>query len=208
MKLRILLLMVAGVLLLAAGCGDDDTSDGAAGQPAASSAKGEGNGTDLAFARTMVPHHEGAIEMARLAQGRAERPEIRRLAASIVKSQRTELGVLAHYADELEALGVKMGDMGMSAAEMGMDHDAEALAGARPFDRAFIDMMIPHHEGAVRMAQHVLDEGEHKGLRKLAGDIITAQEREIEQMRGWRKAWFGGAATGGDHGGHGAGHGS
>ena len=64
-----------------------------------------------------------------------------------------------------------------------------------PFDQQFIDMMVPHHEGAVRMAREELATGENPKLRRLAEEIIAAQRREIDQMRLWRKKWYG-SATG------------
>lgn len=40
----------------------------------------------------------------------------------------------------------------MTDAQLGMAGDMSALDGAQPFDRAFIDAMVPHHQGAIRMA--------------------------------------------------------
>ena len=59
-----------------------------------------------------------------------------------------------------------------------------------PFDARFIDAMIPHHEGAVTMAQEALTKAEHPELRELAQQIIVAQEREIADMKAWRQAWY------------------
>jgi uncharacterized protein (DUF305 family) len=81
----------------------------------------------------------------------------------------------------------------MSDAEMGMDMDPSDLRASAPFDRAFIDMMIPHHEGAVTMARRLLAEGEHPELRRMGESIIASQGREIERMRAWREEWYGGA---------------
>ena len=53
-----------------------------------------GNATDAAFITDMTAHHEGAIEMARIAQKHAEHPEIRRLAADIVAAQGSEISVM------------------------------------------------------------------------------------------------------------------
>ncbi len=68
--------------------------------------------------------------------------------------------------------------------------DPEELAGRRPFDRAFIDAMIPHHESAIEMAGVALDESENAEIREIAGAIVDAQEREIAQMRDWRRDWY------------------
>lgn len=58
------------------------------------------------------------------------------------------------------------------------------------FDKAFLADMIPHHEGAVVMAEMVLKTSQRSELLQLAQDIITAQNKEIEMMKGWQKNWF------------------
>lgn len=58
------------------------------------------------------------------------------------------------------------------------------------FDKAFIDEMIIHHQGAVEMAKMVLMQSNRSELKDLAQAIITAQTQEIDQMTQWRKAWF------------------
>ena len=83
--------------------------------------------------------------------------------------------------------------MDTSAEEMegmGMAMDPQELATQEPFDKAFIDNMIPHHESAIAMAQVVLEESENPEIREIAGAIVDAQEREIEQMRSWRGEWY------------------
>jgi uncharacterized protein (DUF305 family) len=97
-----------------------------------------------------------------------------------------------HAAMEADAktLGLAVDDMGMSMA--GPD-----LATARPFDRAFIDAMVPHHQGAIRMARAQLARGEDRELQKLATDIVSAQEREIRRMDAWRTRWYGEASPAG-----------
>jgi uncharacterized protein (DUF305 family) len=58
------------------------------------------------------------------------------------------------------------------------------------FDAMFIDRMIEHHQGAIDMANMALKQAEHEELRTLAQGIIGAQTTEIEQMKGWRSAWY------------------
>lgn len=76
---------------------------------------------------------------------------------------------------------------------------AAAGHGAAPlssvFDRQFIDMMVPHHMSAVAMAQIALVRAQHKEIKALARAIIAAQNQELSQMKSWRKAWYGSAAT-------------
>ncbi len=59
------------------------------------------------------------------------------------------------------------------------------------FDATFIEQMIPHHQGAVEMAQLALTSSKRPEIIKLANDIIASQQKEIEQMRSWQRAWFG-----------------
>ncbi len=58
------------------------------------------------------------------------------------------------------------------------------------FDLRFINAMIPHHEGAVVMAQEALKKSTRPEVKQLAEAIITAQQQEIEEMKQWRKAWY------------------
>jgi uncharacterized protein (DUF305 family) len=65
-------------------------------------------------------------------------------------------------------------------------------AGGVPFDRAFIDAMVPHHETAIEMAQEAKKAGlSEPELIKIAGDIVATQQAEIDQMLDWREQWFG-----------------
>jgi len=59
------------------------------------------------------------------------------------------------------------------------------------FDKAFLSEMIVHHGGAVEMAEAALVNAKHEEIRKMASDIISAQTREIQQMKDWQKAWYG-----------------
>ena len=53
-------------------------------------------------------------------------------------------------------------------------------------DRDFVDMMLPHHVGAVAMAKVELEYGKDPMLLKLAADIVKAQESEIAEMQAWK----------------------
>lgn len=197
-----LLTALAGALALGvAACGGDD-------EPAAS--------TDLAFVSDMTPHHESAVEMAEIARERSTRPEIRRLAADIIRTQSTEIREFATIEQRLEREGAEAAGLGVSHSQMGMDMEPGELRTAKPFDRAFIDMMVPHHQGAIRMARVELAEGEDARVKAIARAVIEAQSREIEQMNQWRERWFGAPSPAGGvpaeddelvpDGGHGSGH--
>jgi uncharacterized protein (DUF305 family) len=73
---------------------------------------------------------------------------------------------------------------------MGMMMDPQQLAHSEPFDRAFIDAMIPHHQSAIEMAQVAHRESENPQIKELAENIVSAQQKEIEQMQQWRRGWY------------------
>ncbi|MFJ7767957.1 DUF305 domain-containing protein [Streptomyces sp. NPDC097107] len=188
----------AAALVLAACGGDDGGSAGhgdhnaPASSPesasaSASASQGQHNAADVAFAKGMIPHHRQAVEMAGLAPDRARSAEVRQLAADIKKAQDPEIktlsGWLTAWGEEVPAEGAMdhsshgMGGM-MTAEEMSRLEDASGKA----FDTAFMEMMIKHHEGAVEMARTEQSDGAHGPARKMAGEIITSQSAEIEQM--------------------------
>jgi uncharacterized protein (DUF305 family) len=143
----------------------------------------------------MIPHHESAIEMANVAKRRAEHPEVRELARRIVNTQRDEIRQIERIHQRLFGRKILPNPdahegLGLSAQEAGMAHvePTAALAEAKPFDKAFIDEMVPHHQGAIRMARAVVDETEDGATRSLAEAIVRTQSSEIEQMNGWRRA--------------------
>jgi uncharacterized protein (DUF305 family) len=154
---------------------------------------------DAHFIEQMIPHHEGAILMAELALERSERPEIRDLAEDIRRTQADEIARMrAWYKEwfgrEVPTRNAGMhGTMGHDAMGMGMMGDAadlDALRAAADFDKAFIGQMIPHHQMAVMMVQ-MLRASDRPEMTRLAEDVIGAQTREIEAMRGWYRDWYG-----------------
>lgn len=126
--------------------------------------------TDGAFIVEMVPHHELAIDMAQVASLRAEHPQVRRLAHSTMAVQAVEIDELSKIHARLfgqPTSPAENGSLGMEMQQMGMNGDPVMLGSAKPFDKRFIDMMIPHHQGAVRMARVELQNGEDSRLRLL-----------------------------------------
>lgn len=79
----------------------------------------------------------------------------------------------------------------MSMASMMADMNA-ALAGKKgdAFDKAFIDEMIIHHQGAIDMAELALTNAKHQEIKDLANAIISAQREEINQMMNWKTSWY------------------
>lgn len=150
-----------------------------------------GDYSDERFIDMMVPHHQGAVEMAEIALENSDREEILQLSRDIVRTQEAEIEELKDIKEE--EFGTSEVPMEMSEDQMhgmGMMMDPQQLAQERPFDKAFIDNMIPHHQSAIEMAEVAQQESENPRIQELARNIISAQEREIAQMEEWRKEWY------------------
>lgn len=80
-------------------------------------------------------------------------------------------------------------EMGMGNAMDDMMYGLSGLTGDA-FDKAFLSEMIMHHEGAVAMAEAALKDAKHQELKTMGNEIISAQTREINQMKAWQKAWY------------------
>lgn len=151
---------------------------------------------DAAFVQHMIVHHAQALLLAELVPSRTSRPELRALAERITISQRDEIASMARW---LARHGLPFPDTsaarhpehhGEHAAMPGMLSGAELerLASLRgdAFDRAFLDAMIRHHEGALTMiAQLTAQPGalQEAEIFTIASEIEADQRAEIERMR-------------------------
>lgn len=205
-RMAIVSTVAAGGLLLAA-CGGDgmegmdhgsDSSASATSTPTAGDnpAPGAFNDADVMFAQMMIPHHEQALEMAELADGRASDTEIKSLVADIEKAQDPEIQTMKSW---LKAWGkpesAEESMPGMDHGSGGMDHgsgmsgmmseeDMQKLEAAKgtEFDRMFAEMMIEHHKGAITMAEDEQKNGRNATAKKLAADVVKTQSAEVEKF--------------------------
>ena len=171
------------IVLLVSACGGGDSSSDAGATPS-------GAAFDKAFIDAMVPHHKSAIAMATAAkEAGLSQPDLVKVADDILATQQLEINQMKDWRREwfgsstIDPNGAAA--LGLSESEMGMDmeHDVEMLENSTNIDTDFAQMMITHHQGAITMAKLAADNAEHDELKKLAEEIISAQEREIDVMR-------------------------
>lgn len=187
---------VTAALVLAACGGNSDSGSGghdshasASASSSPSSSAAAHNAQDVSFAQGMIPHHQQALEMAKLASGRASSAKVKGLASRIEKAQDPEIRTMSGW---LRSWGETV-----PSAMPGMDHSAhsgmagmmdskdmarlEKASGAE-FDTMFLTMMIEHHKGAVEMAGTEKAKGAFGPATSMAGDIATGQTAEITEM--------------------------
>lgn len=70
--------------------------------------------------------------------------------------------------------------------------DSKELTNQQPFDKAFIDAMIPHHQSAIDMARVAYEQTSDSEIKNLAQGIVNAQQKEIQQMTDWYQEWYSG----------------
>lgn len=97
------------------------------------------------------------------------------------------LGYLLHPQKEMAPMSHNM-SMGITMNNMVMGLEGKS---GDDFDKAFIEEMIAHHEGAISMAQLAKDNAKHLEIRDLSDAIITAQTEEISSMKTWFEEWYG-----------------
>jgi|SRR3989344_1822112 len=199
-----------GLLMLLIGLGVGYGFGGSALSPSGSHIMGDGSmmGQDIDqhFIVQMIPHHEGAIAMAKIALERSKRPEMITLANAIIEAQEGEIADMRGWYQSWYGAAVPQSGMGgmrpsdeRGSTEAsrpnvhmgGMTGDPDMLksVSAADFDREFINEMIPHHEMAVMMAQMLAAGTDRPEMKQLASNIITSQSSEIELMRGWLRSW-------------------
>ena len=200
MKRWILMLVgVAAIALVAAGCsgsssgggmpgmdmGEDSTTTEMSTESTAIAPTDDFNEADVVFAQGMIPHHKQALEMAALAEKSASSQEVKDLAAQISAAQDPEIeqmtGWLQDWGQPTEMAGMGSMEMDgmMSDSQMA---DLEAASG-EDFDTMFLEMMIEHDQGAIKMAETEISDGKNPDAIALAESIVEAQQAEIDTMQ-------------------------
>jgi uncharacterized protein (DUF305 family) len=148
---------------------------------------------EAGFARDMAVHHAQAVEMAEIVRDKTESDEIRTMAADMALTQQAQIGQMQGW---LAVWGLPM--TGAEPAMSWMGHPTEGrmpgmaspeeinrLRNASPeeADKLFLQLMIPHHQAAVPMAEAVLERSDRPEVERLASSIVASQKGEIEIMR-------------------------
>ena len=149
---------------------------------------------DYDFAKMMIDHHEGAIEMAHIEIASGGDQKIKSLAEKMIAAQKAEQDKLRaimanhnpvssqtkpnddHAAGGHNELMVAMKENENSMKSMTMTGDV---------DKDFVMMMIPHHQSAITMADNEISHGHHVELKLMAQQMRVDQASEIKEMQLW-----------------------
>ena len=148
------------------------------------------NDPDTAFAKGMLGHHRGAVDMAKIELKYGTDEAMRQLAQDVITAQQAEIDVLNKWlASHPDAAKPKPNTVAMQQAyakSMENMHGEMTLGVSDPVpDMAFARGMLPHHIAAVDMAKVQLEYGTDEEMRQLAQDIIDTQQTEIDVMKNW-----------------------
>jgi uncharacterized protein (DUF305 family) len=162
---------------------------------------------DAGFARDMQAHHAQAVELAVLVRDRSTDEEVRTVALDILLTQQNQIGQMAGW---LSTWGLPAAASDVPMAWMTGDHAHESAAASTPSgegyaampgwvsredmarltaatgtdaDRLFLELMIPHHQGGVEMAQYAVEHARRPQVAALARTIVTSQERELTVLQ-------------------------
>ena len=185
-------ILAVALVTTAAACSNDDGTTGNSGatttrgQTATAELPDDVKDADVAFVQGMVPHHEQAIQMSELVIANGDDPTVIALAEQINAAQGPEIDQMNTWLDDWDIDPAGSDGMdGMDGANGMMSDDemdmmSEAMGA--DLDRMFLETMIRHHQGAIRMAEVELEEGSNADVLALAQGIIDGQQAEIDQM--------------------------
>lgn len=196
-RARIIIGASAAGLLVLAGCSDSEGQDHSSmtgmvtttsiAAPSSVADMGEHNAADMTFAQEMISHHSQAITMSNILLDKNDiNPEVVRLAQQIKAAQQPEIdqmtGWLNDWGQPLE-MGHSMGGMedGMLSPEK---LDELQQADTATAQRLYVEGMIAHHQGAVKMAENARRTSKNAAVQKLCDDVIRTQNAEIQTMQG------------------------
>jgi len=152
------------------------------------------NDVDVMFTGMMIPHHYQALVLSELVPDRSSDAQVQSLASRIDLEQGLEIATMRGWqgsnglpkTDPVTSYEEMLADPEM-VEEMGMASpeelaELETLSG-NEFDVLFLNLMITHHEGAIRMLRDVLLHGQNLDLQQQAQEMMSTQRAQIGIMQ-------------------------
>lgn len=147
------------------------------------------NDPEIDFAKMMIMHHQGAINMSNVEIQAGTNDSLKRMAQKIITEQQAEI---QQFNTILAGLTVDNSDPSFAMEQMdnmmkgGKVADIQIITG--DIDNDFATLMVVHHQGAIDNASAYLHHGNNTQLKTMATNIVNAQVMEIEELSNWLKA--------------------
>lgn len=148
----------------------------------------QGKKLEVAYVNEIIPHHQGALEMAQAVVDRAPDPEVREAAAKIIEDQKREIGELTAFLKKAYGQDVKPDQ------RMAMDpamNDEIRNADPATAEKMFLLGMREHHESAVQMGEIVLQKAQSQEILDQARTMVYSQRAEQEEFAGYLQEFYG-----------------
>ena len=186
-------LILIGLMTIAAACAPETANTESANTTTtvtvATSTAPAAAGYDLQFIDTMTKHHQMAISMGEMAGQSATDAKVKEFGRMVVDDQKKDIARLAAWRSEWYASAPDAHNMqlpGASSMDMDMGH-MQTMKG-HDFDMMFVEMMIPHHKGALEMSRDALQKSVRPEIKAFAQETIDKQLKEIGAMEDWKKS--------------------
>jgi uncharacterized protein (DUF305 family) len=190
-----LIAAVAATITLTACGGDDDVTgmpnmdhgSSTSTAPSSAATASDFNPADVTFAQMMIPHHQQAVDMSDMLLAKSGvSPDVAALAEQIKAAQQPEIDTLNSWLDTWGRTHIDDGGMHHGGADDGMMTEEEMRtldkANGNDGQRLYLDGMIKHHTGAIKMAETEIASGKNPEAITLAKNIAETQQREIATM--------------------------
>ncbi len=140
---------------------------------------------DVDFVRQMIPHHQGAVDMAKIQIQYGDNERLKSFNRWVIRAQELEIGLMKSWLARRDNGAVVAGARDYYGDAMQAMHREMDIRYTGDADVDFVRGMIPHHQGAVDMASILLHDGNDPEMTMLANDIFDSQTYEISWMHDW-----------------------
>ncbi len=140
---------------------------------------------DVDFTRQMIPHHQGAVAMAKIQLQYGKDEWLKKLNRWIIFAQEQEIGYMKNWLTRRDNGAVEKGAVDYYGEAMQKMHHGMMIDYTGDADLDYVRGMIAHHQGAVDMASILMKHGTDPDLKPLARNIFSSQTQEIGWMEGW-----------------------
>ncbi|WP_276133084.1 DUF305 domain-containing protein [Polluticoccus soli] len=142
---------------------------------------------DIDFAKTMIEHHQGAIDLSKIELNTGKNEELRAIARKIIDVQSKEVTELKNSLQGYQASGMKHGEGELKQSMTAMEQKMKDLRTTADPDSDFAIIMTMHHHESIDMAKKELTNGMSEKLKQTAKKIVDSSSREIKEFEKFAK---------------------